>query len=376
MILKTQPYSIENLLGDLLRSNTIDETEEKKIRSYLEEHPPTSLIPWYMKLIVIIGAWTGAIIFSLALGISRIINFESFSSTTIFGVLFISTAIFCYLGLAKSKNTTPTEASLKHVFWSQVALVLSVLGHLLLLIGITIKFHTPGIFVLSLALCIGLFKLVGDSLHRFLSCLLVPFTAITWIMDKNIPDLFHILVFIEVAILIFLVYKKIDDKTFKPLKYAMVFSILILFFILQLPWAHHEILMLPSNIIMIAVLTGVCLHAAKENGFKIPVADGIIVGGLMIVCLGLLSTPGIIASIALLIFAFHSRDNLLRAAGITFFPGFIFIFYYNMNMQLDEKSGIIAGTGLVLLGFREYLKRRFRVQMETMSEKNQSEGNE
>jgi uncharacterized membrane protein len=73
------------------------------------------------------------------------------------------------------------------------------------------------------------------------------------------------------------------------------------------------------------------------------------------VCLAAVTTPGVLAAIGLLVLGHARRDALLLAMGTAFFPIFIVVFYYEMEVSLLAKSYILMASGAVLLAARWFL---------------------
>jgi uncharacterized membrane protein len=69
------------------------------------------------------------------------------------------------------------------------------------------------------------------------------------------------------------------------------------------------------------------------------------------------STPGVIAALATLLLAFHRRNPALFAVGAAFLVGFLTWFYYDLALSLWVKSGVLVGSGALLLGARGLLQR-------------------
>lgn len=363
-------YPIKEVLEYLRGKGAIDTHGEEKVINFLETNPQViskMSFPWYINLIVVIGAWVAAGFFISALSIARFIVWDSSESMLPWGGVLIIAAVLLYYYLSRKQKARKEAYGIQQVFLSQIALVFSVAGHFLVLFGVARPYHSITssvlvVFLTSGVLCILLYPLVRNFLHRFLSCLLFGVMAFTWILEhKYTHHWIHLLIFVYLSVLfITLGYFspwKPRKKNVQPITYAVILTLLILLLIVQFPDAVIHTIWYPSNIIMALVLIALSLRIARENHIKLSLKGPVVVGLLGIVCLIVLSTPGLIASVILSVFAFHERNNILKAAGLLFFILFIYMFYYNMNIALDIKSGIMAGTGLVLIGFRQYLKR-------------------
>jgi uncharacterized membrane protein len=75
------------------------------------------------------------------------------------------------------------------------------------------------------------------------------------------------------------------------------------------------------------------------------------------VSLGIMTTPGILVAIALMIIGYERIERSLTGLGIAIFPIFIWSYYYNMSLNLMTKSFILVGSGVILLAARMYMGR-------------------
>lgn len=70
-----------------------------------------------------------------------------------------------------------------------------------------------------------------------------------------------------------------------------------------------------------------------------------------------MSTPGIIAGAAVLTLAFDRRDTVLLGMAVVFLLCFGSVYYFSLHLTLLEKSGVLAGSGALLLAIRHRLAR-------------------
>jgi len=57
--------------------------------------------------------------------------------------------------------------------------------------------------------------------------------------------------------------------------------------------------------------------------------------------------------------AFHRRSVVMLGLAVAFLIGFGVLYYYDLSLSLLAKSGALVGSGLVLLGLRLFILRRF-----------------
>ena len=74
--------------------------------------------------------------------------------------------------------------------------------------------------------------------------------------------------------------------------------------------------------------------------------------------IGVLSAPGVLAAVGILMLGHLERDHLLRSLGLLFLPVYLVSFYYDLNTTLLLKSGMLVGSGLVLWLARMFARRQ------------------
>ena len=74
--------------------------------------------------------------------------------------------------------------------------------------------------------------------------------------------------------------------------------------------------------------------------------------------LGLIAAPGMLLAIMLLVLGYARHERPLLATGVALIPIFLFLYYYQLDLSLLQKSAALAGSGALLLAGRFYLRRR------------------
>ena len=72
---------------------------------------------------------------------------------------------------------------------------------------------------------------------------------------------------------------------------------------------------------------------------------------------GALNSPGIIAGTAVLMLGFDRRNPQLVGLAALFLIVFLSFYYYNLELTLLEKSGVLVGSGALLIGIRHRIAR-------------------
>ncbi len=146
----------------------------------------------------------------------------------------------------------------RHVFPTQLALALSAAGHFFALYGAVLaspgRGELAGCAVVSIVLCLVLYPLYADSLHRFVSCLLAAGCLTTWIVSEQVWPLIHVEMLAEIiAIGLAFMYRP-DLRMLRPLGYAMAVLVPASLFLVLLPENVFAAPWWPANVILAMAL--------------------------------------------------------------------------------------------------------------------------
>lgn len=336
--------TLQNLLQELNGQGILSDEKFESIKS---AELKTTSTAWYIKLLMVFGAWVASLFFLLAMFITVL---KSNEGVFICGLLWIISAT------ALSRFT-------RQFFFIQMALAVSVAGHIMIFVSLIDTFKTPSASAIgAIILSIVLYPFYQDSLHRFLSPLSAFMAVIFLIYDEKCYPLYHLLIVVEVLGAAILFTQPRIKSAFRPLAYACALAIpgtllLILarpeYFLLRY-WASLYTFdwLLSKLIFSIALLW---LYQWIAGGVTKLNREFIKVGVVGTLLLGAISTPGILAAFWLMILGYALRDKILIGLAIAFFPLFISLFYYNLDMTLDIKAYILLVSGVVLLIARWYL---------------------
>jgi hypothetical protein len=122
---------------------------------------------------------------------------------------------------------------------------------------------------------------------------------------------------------------------------------------------------LPTTVTSALLLLWVAADALKETVGHVSRRDGMVavvgIGGLALLTY---SAPGIIGTALCLVLGLHRRSRWLVASATLFMCVFGVGFYYQFAIDLLTKSGMLAGSGLLLLGARLALRAGYAVPRE------------
>jgi hypothetical protein len=343
MQLAVKRPSLGELLDRLQDQGLVDDKARSQIVARLTRTTAPSQEPWFVQLLLGAGAWIAAICFVVCMGIADLIDDEPLA-------LFAWGAAFLVAATLLRNVTT-------HVFPTQLALAGSVVGHAFVLFGAgVLADHVVGVWAASLLLCIVLYPLYRDSLHRFLSCLLASACLTAWIMIDGVTEVIHVAILAHVIAVGLVFLYRTDLTWLRPLGYAVALSVPANLFLVLLPEDVSPTPWWPANLVLAAAL--VWLYQWCAGGWPRLREEPLVVAIVATVCLAAVTTPGVLAAIGLMVLGYARRDTLLLAMGTAFFPVFIVVFYYEMETSLLIKSYTLMASGAVLLAARWFLNQR------------------
>ena len=311
--------------------------------------------PWYIQAIIGLAAWLAAVPFIGFL--SSISALESATSMMVLGSFFCIIAVGSQYIIRKS------------LFVAQLALAFSLAGQILLIGGI--GWATDNLRMTALAVIILELILIAvypDSLHRFLSTIVIPAAILVLLFDLEIQEAIHVLI-IALGVGAVAIWENesylaanVPENLYRPLGYGLVVSLLYVLILsivnvfgtslveVNYWWVSSIGLLLILLALEYFILTSAQLGASRT-------IIGLVIIGTIIVFLPTLQAPGIVAAVLVLALGFHRGNVLLMGLATVFFALFLIIFYYNLALTLLTKSLILMATGLALFGLRFLLMK-------------------
>ena len=342
--------TLRDVLIELTGQGLLDQQAMSRIEQHLAKDSVHDSEPWFVKLLMAIGAWVAAICFVACLP----------SVGLVYGRASIVFWAVAFLGVA-----TSLRRRTQHVFLLQLALALSVVGHCLALVGATTLAtsytgHFAAVAAAAIILCLVLYPLYCDSLHRFLSCLLAAGCLTAWIVESQVWQLIHVDMLTKIVAIGIVFMYRTDLRMLRPLGYAMAISMPASLFLVLLNVGVSEdafaALWWPANIILAVTL--IWLYQRVVGGWEQLRSEPLMLAVGATVCLASFTTPGVLAALGLMVLGYARGDRYLLGIGVAFFPVFIVVFYYEWQISLLVKSWIMAGSGAVLLSARWLLSLR------------------
>lgn len=311
----------------------------------------TAATPWLLWLFAGVGAWFSAGFLQIFLVIFG--TYGSPVSCFIVGCLLITGALIL-------NNHSP------NVFVKQLSLaaLLAGNGHVLgcagLLEGDTDRRFTDILAFMTLiqvlVAAIVAWRWQG-AVGVFLTTLWAPAMAVFWlVLAKQGPQL-HALIGLLTAGAVLLYAWPRRPRAWDPVALALLVALPLI--ILFLEFFHgmdfsffREFYIAPwpaSPVVGVGLLGALALHAGGTRALSRP---WFWLAATAIAALAAFTTPGVLVAMLLLFIGRAACLRPVEVLGWLFLAGFLFLFYYAMNVSLAHKSWVITGSGVLLLLLR------------------------
>lgn len=357
-------HSAEQLFAEMVSSGFVDRGEQSRLETFAISRISEHELPLYMRALVGLGAIIAAFCFIGFLTAAGLIDVKQAGGLIIWGVLFIASAIL--LSLA-SKDQDHTVA---HSFFLQTSFCLMGAGKALFALGIARLFDPNGawgITVGTLLVTAATYHVYRLSLDRFLSVLAILISLFSNLLSLHVADgvqaiWLNVFFIAQLAAAALLMTHGRISRDYMPIAYALIASlcIIVLYFSTQSTigyWTgRHEFSPVIMNLSLTVALIALIGWAA--GGIERLKSEALGVACLGAIGLGVVSAPGVLLAIGLMIFGYARHDRLLLVGGGLLLPVFLTFYYYNLDLTLMEKSGILIGSGLLLLAGRAYMHFR------------------
>ncbi len=349
-------YSASDLLGKLSGKGVVQSNDED-IESFVLAQQQDKELPLYLRALVGVGAFIASLCFIgfVTIGLSMTEE-EDF---VVWGLIFVALAI----GLQKLSGD---DSTVKSSFLMQSSFAFMATGKALFTIGMTGIFDSGwGATIAILIITAATYNIYRMSVDRFLSTFAVFFSILVNILwDREgagsrelLLNGFMVIQMVGVAVLITNAKIKRD---YIPLMYGLLFSLCASALFLASHakfgyWRHEEfidstfvtLLFTGGLIASVYWIVGGVIEKLKSEPLRLAF--------LGIILLGLISAPGIILSIILMVLGYAKHGKVMVIMGALLVPVFLFFYYYNLDVSLMEKSGVLVGSGVALLAGRFYI---------------------
>ncbi len=343
------------------------EAEARALAALESRQQAAAGTPWFVRILTGFGAWVAALFLLIFLAMA----------VTAGGAIGAA-----FIGLLLCGGATLLRHVGNNVFLTQLALATGLAGQLFAIGGMAELLGSEKAAVtFTIVLEVALLLVYPDLVQRFLSALTASLALLLLLRLVSAPAVLVELTLVGLTVLahlLFLHQGRLQHGRWGELVTPAAFGfITTLFFALLLRTWFHDVYddlthktsaELPPGVLTLG-LAAVTLYTAwrilQELGLETRDAAGVtLLGALVLVALLTLQTPGIIAAIGVLALGFHRRNVVLLGLAVVFVLTFGVGYYYSLQLTLLAKSLALLGSGLVLLGLRLFILRRFPVAEE------------
>jgi hypothetical protein len=319
--------------------------------------------PWYVRVLIGAGAWFAALFMAFFLGLflSILDLADSEGSFIVLGLLATGAA----LGLRRMSE---------HDFLAQLSLAIGLAGQGLFVGGVGFASESVvGAAVALLLLQVPLLFVHPDRVQRYLSTVGASGAALYLLFEAGSWSAVEVGVIALAAAThaVFLHQASLERGGLaglvSPLGFGLVsvaLGVLLVRAIVGSTLSPVDDYQGPPSSVLTLGLAAVVMYSAyrilEENGLEAAGSTGVTVfASLGLTALLTLHTPGVIAAAGVLALAFHRRSVVLLGTAVAFLLTFGVFYYYDLALSLLAKSLALLGSGLVLLGLRLFVLRRF-----------------
>ncbi len=335
--------------------------------------------PWFVRFVAGGAAWVASLFFAGFLELLDIVSFMEHGIIT--GIVLAAAAIGLRRLWPLHEQTTfrivgGVRVANKPRVWTdfgvQLALALSLLARFYFAFGVSEWSDEPRTAALALAgMELVFLAFYVDTTQRFLSTALfgawLGFAAYDAAEADVVPRATRdvlTLAFVATAGMFWTRHADLLRSRWAswvtPVGYGLVVAAsgLLLDGMLFAPFRNVPALGWPLTLGVLLLLAGLAWHLLRELDID-PTSPGALVVWALLIVLAAIGwrEAGVPAALALLALAFRARERWLLVLGVLFTLAFGAHFYYDLDITLLVKSGVLLGSGIALLAARWALDR-------------------
>lgn len=315
--------------------------------------PSASPSPWYVRTMLGVAGWIGAMFLLGFVGAGLAFVFESDMASLVVGAACCVAAYVIFLKAGKNDLA------------SQFALAVSLAGQVMFVMGISeVVGDDRDSAALPLAIAVfeaALAATIPSFIHRVWSTI-ASMVALGYALNVlGVPGLGAGIVAAGFAALWLAESQWLaQSAVWRPIGFGLAFALLHFDLVpmLGLPdlW-HRRMEGLPpiwmfwiGPVLVAATFIYVVSRLLERHGVAPGSRTGLAaLGASVALALATLNAPGVTSSLLVLVLGFAGGNRTLFGVGVAGMLGYLSHFYYSLHATLLMKSAILAGTGLVLI---------------------------
>lgn len=319
-----------------------------------------SATPWYLRVLIGVGAWFGTL---FLLGFLFLLLDDVFRDPAVPAI---------GIGLPLVAGGVALHR-LRGDFARQLALVLSLSGQGLFVFALGGLFNSDELGALAaLALSLVLLTLYPDRVHRFFSTL-IAIGAVGYLLEDARVALGADLLAVALVFLLTALWRLLPadlrGRHGDFLDAAGAGTVVALAALVAAAafnrieaggsdWLEVGALTsLGASAALLAAMASLAAEHRLELTDPVPLAAGI---GVVLVAALTLHAPGVPVTLLIMLLAFDRRHLPALGVGGAFFLVSVALYYYDLELTLLRKSGVLLGSGAVCLGAWAALRAHLR----------------
>jgi len=331
----------------------------------------TIITPWYVRAMLGIGGWMGAMFLLGFVGAGFAFVMKSASAALFVGALLCAAATVMF-------RVRPNGD-----FAGQFALAVSVTGQSLIGLGL-VQLLPSRISVIALLMAflqIVLFLLVPNFLHRVLSAISGTAALVIALGNWGLHPYTQAMVFAAFGWVWLNEFSYPGRSTqMRAIGYGLVLLLIADLVMESVSGMARSLWLDRAGAPLIGGAFALWIGAALIGAtivwvvWKLLIREGLTlgkepglaaIGGAVLVALVSVKAPGIGVTLVILLIGYANGNRVLTGLGIFSLLGYLSHYYYMLQITLLEKSALLVCTGIVLIAARLALKSRWPIEQKT-----------
>ncbi|MDX2027183.1 MAG: DUF4401 domain-containing protein [Alphaproteobacteria bacterium] len=364
-------YKARELFTDWLSHGLIRKDQQAALEQFAVEQQLARELPLYLRVMAGIGAFITALCLVGFLDAAHLISFDLKYTLILWGTILMGGAILL------ARVSGDKDHMIRHSFLVQTSFCFMGAGKILFVMGMAQLFKPNegwGIAAATFLVTLATYNVYRMSIDRFLSSLAVLVSVFCNLMDVGYGHVPHDeFVIREIAINAFFIAQLAVasvlmangriKRDYIPLAYAFISSLAVMavFFATQSKigfWMQQHAFSPVVMNVSLAVTLVLLIGWAAGEWSKLYKSEPLILACLGALVLAAISAPGILLAVGLMVLGYARHERLIVLLGVLLFPLFLSLYYYNLDLSLMTKSGVLVASGCVLLAGRAYMHYR------------------
>ena len=295
--------------------------------------------PWYMRLVVGLGAWITAVVAMLLGGaiVILLLEIESAFALAVIGAIYLALGIW----LLRQPDA--------RLFATQMGIATAAAGAALVTIGFAGEAEEVWVAVpVSAAVAVLIFLVTTNKTLQFLAAALVAVVFVINLETENVPFALDIVALATPVGLYLLLYPPTRDVSPAALVLLLTFPLFSVFIAPDTVWARDVYMGgWVARGIHIGLFIWLVQDYRSRRGAPIDQPVMVFVAAAALVCL--LLPAGGSAALLLMTLAYVTGSMSMATLGIALQAQFIIRYYYSLEMTLLNKSFLLMAVGVVIL---------------------------